>query len=108
IVQYGQPLALKKQPGIDLHKIMLEVAADLNGSPRATGALVGPIIIEAEAASFMGDFDSPVLAEALKSISLGAMRMITNKAREESLQIRLKDEAIATQRNGVIEWQVFD
>src|SRR6185436_10871513 len=29
IVQYGQPLALKKQPGIDLHKIMLEVAADL-------------------------------------------------------------------------------
>src|SRR5215210_2584523 len=24
IVQYGQPLTLKKQPGVDLHKVMLE------------------------------------------------------------------------------------
>jgi hypothetical protein len=108
IVQYGQPLSLKKQPGIDLHKIMLEVAADLNGSPRSTGALLGPIVIDAEAAPFLGEFDSPVLAQALKSISLGAMRMITNKEREESLQIRLKGEANSTQRDGVIEWRVFD
>ena len=108
IVQYGQPLALKKQPGVDLHKIMLEVVADLNESPRATGSLVGPIVIEAEAVPLLGEFDSPVLAAALKSISLGAMRMITNKEREESLQIRLKGEAIATSRDGVIEWRVFD
>lgn len=108
IVQYGQPLALKKHPGVDLHKIMLEVAADLNESPRATGSLVGPIVIEAEAGPLLGEFDSPVLAAALKSISLGAMRMITNKEREESLQIRLKGEAISPSRVGVIEWRVFD
>jgi hypothetical protein len=108
IVQYGQPLALKKQPGVDLHKIMLEVVADLNESPRATGSLVGPIVIEAETVPLLGEFDSPVLAAALKSISLGAMRMITNKEKEESLQIRLQGEAISTSRAGVIEWRVFD
>jgi signal transduction histidine kinase len=108
IVQYGQPLALKKQPGVDLHKIMSEVVADLNESPRATGSLVGPIVIEAEAVPLLGEFDSPVLAAAFKSISLGAMRMVTSKEREESLQIRLKGEAISTSRDGVIEWRVFD
>ena len=108
IVQYGQPLALKKQPGIDLQKIMRDVAAGLNSSPRATGALVGPVVIDSEAAPLLGEFDSAILADALKSISLGAMKMITNKEREESLRIHLKGEAIETRRDGVIEWRVFD
>ena len=108
IVQYGQPLALKKQPGIDLQKIMRDVAEGLNSSPRATGALVGPVVIDSEAAPLLGEFDSAILADALKSISLGAMKMITNKEREESLRIHLKGEAIETRRDGVIEWRVFD
>lgn len=108
IVQYGQPLALKKQPGIDLQKIMRDVAAGLNSSPRATGALEGPIVIDSEAAPLLGEFDSAVLADAFKSISLGAMKMITNKERAESLRIHLKGEAIETRRDGVIEWLVFD
>ncbi len=108
IVQYGQPLVLKKQPGIDLHKLMLEVATDLDGSPRATGALVGPIVVESDAARLVGEFDSPVIAEALRSISLGAMRMITNKEREEPLKIQLRHEATESRRDGLIEWRVFD
>jgi hypothetical protein len=87
---------------------MREVAAGLNGSPRATGALVGPVVIESEAAPLLGEFDSAILADALKSISLGAMKMITKKAREEPLQIHLKGEAVETRRDGVIEWRVFD
>ena len=108
IVQYGQPLTLKKQPGTDLQKIMLEVAADLRESSRPTGALTGPIVIESEAAPLLGEFDSPVLADALKSISLGALRMTTNKTLDESLQIHVKGEAVETRRDGVIEWRVFD
>ncbi|MDQ2921623.1 MAG: hypothetical protein M3R52_08465 [Acidobacteriota bacterium] len=108
IVQYSQPLTLKKQPGIDLQKIMQDVAAGLNNSPRATGALVGPVIIDYEAAPLLGEFDSAILADAFKSISLGAMKMITNNAREESLRIHLKGEAIETRKDGVIEWRVFD
>ena len=108
IVQYGQPLALKKQPGIDLHKIMGEIVTSLTNSPRASGALVGPIVINSDAVPLVGEFDSAILAEALKSISVSAMKMITNKDREESLQIRLKVEAVENRRLGVIEWRVFD
>jgi signal transduction histidine kinase len=108
IVQYGQPLTLKKQPGTDLQKIMREVAAALKESPRATGALTGPIVIDSEAEPLLGEFDSPILADALRSISLGAMRMITNQASDQGLQILVKGEAVETRRQGVIEWLVFD
>ena len=108
IVQYGQPLALKKQPGIDLNKIMGDIVTNLNNSPRATGALVGPVVINSEAVPLVGEFDSAILADALKSISVCAMKMISNKEREESLRIHLKGEAVETRRDGVIEWRVFD
>jgi hypothetical protein len=108
IVQFGQPLILKKLPGTDLHKIMREVATTLKESPGASGALTGPIVIESEAAPLLGEFDSAVLADALKSISLGALRMITNKTPDQSLQIQVKGEAIETRREGVIEWRVSD
>ena len=108
IVQYGQPLSLKKQSGIDLQKIMRDIAAGLNSSPRATGALVGPVVIDSEAQAVVGEFDSVVLADALKAISMGALKMITGNEREESLRIRLAIESNATRRNGVIEWRVFD
>ena len=108
IVQYGQPLALKKQPGSDLHKIMGDIVTSLSNSPRATGALAGPIVINSDAVPLVGEFDSAILADALKSISISAMKMITNKDREESLRIHLKGETVETRRVGVIEWRVFD
>jgi len=108
IVQYGQPLTLKKQPGTDLQNIMREVAAALKTSYQETGTLRRPIVVDSGATPLLGEFDSPVLADALKSISLGAMRIITNKAPDQSLQILMKDEAGETRRQGVIEWRVND
>jgi signal transduction histidine kinase len=108
IVKYGQPLELKKQPGTDLEKIMREVAENLNGRPPVTGALVTSIVINAEPVLLVGDFDSVLLAEALKSISVGALKLPTNKPREGSLEVSLKGEARETKRDGVIEWPVFD
>jgi hypothetical protein len=108
IVEYGQPLTLKKQAGIDLQKIMREVAVSLNDRPPVSGALVGSIVVDAEPAPLVGEFDSVLLAAALKEISLGAMKMLTNKTSEGSLQILLKGEAAENRRNGVIEWRVFD
>ena len=87
---------------------MLEVASALKESPRASGALTGPIVFESESTPLLGEFDPPVLADALKSISLGAMKMITNKELDQSLQIHVKGEAGETRREGVIEWRVFD
>jgi signal transduction histidine kinase len=108
IVEYGQPLALKKQAGIDLEKIMREVVVSLIDHPHVSGALVGSIVVDAKPAPLVGEFDSVLLAAALKSISLGAMKTLTNKTREGSLEIHLKGEAFENIRNGVIEWRVFD
>jgi hypothetical protein len=108
IVEYGQPLTLKKQGGIDLEKIMREVAVTLNDHPPVTGGLVGSVVVASEPEPLVGEFDSLLLAAALKSISLGAMRMLTNKTPEGSLEIHLKGEVLGDSRDGVIEWRVFD
>jgi light-regulated signal transduction histidine kinase (bacteriophytochrome) len=108
IVEYGQPLELKKRAGTDLEKIMRAVAAGLNDSPRVTGALVGPVVIDSEPAPLIGEFDATMLAEALKSISLGAMKLITNKSQQASMKIHMKRERIETQQEGVIEWRLID
>lgn len=108
IVEYGEPLELKRQSGTDLEKIMRDVAVSLNGRPAVSEALTGLIVIDAEPGPFLGDFDSALLARALKSISLGAMKMVTGKKPGASVEIRLKGNAIDTKRDGVIEWKVLD
>lgn len=108
IVEYGEPLQLTKQPGTDLQKILAGVAQNLNEGGRVSGALAGPVLIDAEPTPLLGEFDSEILAGALKSISLGAMKLLANRTREESLHICLKGVAIETRREGVIEWRGFD
>jgi len=108
IVHYGQTLTLKKQPGIDLQMMMRDLAASLNSSPATTGALVGPVVLDSEATALFGEFDPAVLVDALKSISLGAMKMMTKKGPEEPLRIHLKGEAVAAGKDCVIEWRVSD
>jgi hypothetical protein len=56
----------------------------------------------------VGDFDSPVLVKALKSISVSAMKLLASKNPDEPLRIRLKGEANGATATGVIEWKVFE
>src|SRR6266508_3992828 len=44
IVEFGQPLSLKKQAGIDLEKIMRDIAGSFNARPPVTGALANSIV----------------------------------------------------------------
>ena len=48
------------------------------------------------------------LAGALKSISLGAMKLANRNSRSGPLEIRLRGASLAQPRQGVIEWQVFE
>jgi hypothetical protein len=105
LVQYAQPLELKRQPGVDLKKIMRGVAESLNEGRQANE---GSVVIESEAPPLIGEFDSAVLSDALKSISLGALKVLSGRNRENPLHIALKAEAVETKRNGVIEWRVMD
>jgi light-regulated signal transduction histidine kinase (bacteriophytochrome) len=111
IVEYGRPLELKKQAGIDLEKISREVAASLNAEnlsnrPPVTGGLSGSVVVDAETGLLVGEFDRTLLTEALRWISLSAIKMLANKA--SSLAIRLKVDAFESRRDGVIEWNVDD
>ena len=113
IVEYGRPLELKKQAGTDLEKIMRAVATSLNAEnlsarPPVTGGLFGALVVDAEPGPLIGEFDPVLLSEALKAISISAMKLLQSKAHEGSLAIQMKGEALESGRDGVIEWSVFD
>ncbi|MFN2492925.1 MAG: hypothetical protein ABR501_08585 [Pyrinomonadaceae bacterium] len=107
IVEYGQPLELEKSTGTDLAKIMTAVASSLSDGLSPGPALAESIVIDGQSGPMIGEFDSARLSKALKSISLGAMKLITNKPPQQKLTIHLKSELIEARRNGVIEWQGF-
>ncbi len=113
IVEFGRPVELKKQAGTDLEKIMRGVAASLNAEnlsvrPPVTGGLSGALVVDAEPGPLIGEFDPVLLSEALKAISISAMKLLKSTAHEGSLAIQMKGEAIESRRDGVIEWSVFD
>jgi signal transduction histidine kinase len=113
IVEYGRPLELKKQAETNLEKIMREVATALNAEnlsnrPAVTGGLDGSMLVTAESAPPMGEFDPTLIAEALKYVSLSAMKMLAGSRSSGSLEIHISSEAVAAGRAGVIEWKVLD
>ena len=102
LVQYGRPIELRKQVGVDVQKIMRTVAGAFSQPARTTGPLTGAILIEGEPHPLAGEFDPTILADALKSISLGAMKMRgddQNRTLRVSLRREKSDKDIA-----VIEW----
>lgn len=105
IVQYGEPLELRRQPAVDLQKIMRGVANNLNEGPRVSGALAGSIVVDSEASPLLGEFDAELLGNALKSISFGAMKL-AKQPPDGALGVSLKREVIETRNEGVIEWHV--
>src|ERR1043166_4111880 len=114
IVEYGRPIELKKQSGTDVERIMREVAASLNAEnlsnrPPVTGGLDGSIVVNAEAGAFEGEFDPVLIADALKCVSLSAMKMITKTGNATSLEVHLRSEIVVEgSRDGVVEWKVLD
>jgi signal transduction histidine kinase len=102
LVQYGRPIELRKQPSVDIQKIMRGVAATLSTGVRTTGRLTGQMIIEADPPPLTGEFDPAVLTEAFKSISLGAMKMQTGDG-VPTLRVSLKKEA-NNRGTALVEW----
>ncbi|HZE71318.1 MAG TPA: hypothetical protein VE135_17550 [Pyrinomonadaceae bacterium] len=101
IVRYGRPLALKKQAGVDIQRIMRNVCVGLNETRNGTGNLVRPIIVESEPAVWLGECDPTLLAEAFRSISLGALKMARQPPGPEPVSVRFSKQAETTV---IIEW----
>ena len=100
IVEYGHPPQLNRQPQTDLEKIIREVATSLNGRQQLSGPLTGLLVVAAEPGPFLGEFDSAALAGALKSISLGAMKLANSKQPLGTLEIRLRGSEPGEARQG--------
>jgi signal transduction histidine kinase len=96
LVRFGRPLELRRQPGVDLAKI---VNALSNGDDSSEA-----VSLPAEPGAFEGDFDVASLTEALKIITAGAL----NLSRPEStgpLKIHLRAGESEGQKTALIEWR---
>ncbi len=102
LVQFGRSIELKKQPGIDLQKIMRGVVTGLSTPTAATGALNGHFLLESVESSTPGEFDPMMLAEAFKAISVGALKARQVTDAETPLQINISHEPSRTEAR--IEW----
>jgi light-regulated signal transduction histidine kinase (bacteriophytochrome) len=105
---YGHPLTLKKQGPIDLQQILHGVIESLNGNAAAQNTDAVPLVIEAGPSPLLGDVDSMLLAEALKSISMGAAKFFKSGKREGPLKVNLSSDKTGLGHDVVIDWQVMD
>lgn len=103
LVQFGRPIELKKQPGIDLQKIMRSVTSSIGENSMSTGFPIGQIAMEAAATPLVGEFDPVMLADALRSICVAAVKMTQPKDLPSTLRIDLRRDE--TKPEAVVEWK---
>jgi signal transduction histidine kinase len=105
LTQYGSPIELRKQSGVDVHKIMLNVADTISETSRTTGALNGTMLIDSEPVMLTGEFDPAVMSEALKLISQLAMKMQPSSEGIRRLTVSMRREPGTPEAKGIIEWR---
>jgi nitrogen fixation/metabolism regulation signal transduction histidine kinase len=100
IVQYGREIELKTQHGLDLQKVLRGICTELNLEAA----------FEPEGANLIGAFDPTRLTEALKWISVGALKYQAENGDSTSLRLsalRTASEGLPSaivQWNGTREW----
>lgn len=96
LVRFGRPLDLRRQPGVDLAKIVSGLS---NGDTPGQ-----PLSLHAEHGTFEGEFDVAALTEALKTITAGALNLRSPES-PGALTIHLRPDDHAGAKNAVIEWR---
>jgi len=103
IVQYGRPIELKKQAGIDIQKLVRNACSSLNEAGKGTDSLDGSIIVESEPAAWLSECDPTLLADAFRSISQGAVKLSRHQTEPQAVRVRLVKE-LNERPTAVIEW----
>jgi light-regulated signal transduction histidine kinase (bacteriophytochrome) len=94
IVKYGQPVELKKQPGVELDKVLRGVCASVNeGGSR--------IVVDSNAESIHGNLDLFKLTDAFKWLCAGAMKHKPNHDEASEIFVTTKS---SDSGEAVIEW----
>ena len=94
IVKYGQPVDLKKQPGVELDKVLRGVCASVNESGSR-------IVMDSNSESIQGNLDLFKLTDAFKWLCAGAMKHKPNQDEGGEIFVRTKASDGA---EAVIEW----
>jgi len=94
IVKYGQPVELKKQPGVELDKVLRGVCATANEGG-------SPIVLDAKVSSVPGNFDLFKLTDAFKWLCAGAIKHKQNADEGGEIFVTTKSSDGA---QAVIEW----
>jgi signal transduction histidine kinase len=103
IVQYGRPLELKTQPGVDVAQLIKSVCDSVNQSGTDCEA-VGLISVEVQPGSWHGNYDSTLLTEAFRSICLGALKISELRPTPQTNIVLARDDAV-TPPTVTIEWR---
>jgi light-regulated signal transduction histidine kinase (bacteriophytochrome) len=98
IVEYGRKIELKTQPNSDLQKVLRGICANLDGAT---------LVVDPDAPAFIGEFDPTKMNDALKWISIGALRYGQNGEEPEPVTVSLKrnaDDSADDSKQAEIEW----
>ena len=104
LVDFGRPLELRRQTNVDVQKLMRGIAANFAEGTRATGALSGALVIEADSSPMLGDFDPTALGDALRSISVGAVKLAQGSDAKGAQLVRLSSDG-PDHGAVIIEWE---
>jgi hypothetical protein len=96
LVRFGRPLELRRQPRVDLAKIV--------GGLLHTDDTGEALELDATPGAFEGEFDIAALSEALKTITTGALGLRLPEM-SGPLKIRLRPDESHEPRNAIIEWR---
>ena len=105
---YGEPLTLRKQNAIDVQELLHGVVQNLNGDAASETTDAVPLVMETAPAPLLGEVDSMLLTEALKSISMGAAKLFKSGKKEGPLKIQLSSDQSGVGHEGIIDWHVLD
>lgn len=95
--QYGRPVSLKRQAGVDLQKLLRGVSANLPET--ASGEAEWELVGDSDPETLVGEFDATALIEAFKAIAIGASRNSPG-----ALKVSLRRDVTAAIPTSIIEW----
>jgi signal transduction histidine kinase len=97
LVRYGRPVELRRQPHVDLVKILTTII-------QSDGLGPSSIHLEPPTATLEGEFDTQAITEALKTITAGASNL-RRPEDNDALLVYLRREETAPVHMAVIEWR---
>jgi signal transduction histidine kinase len=94
LVRLGRPLELRRQPHVDLAKMVLRLDRGTEGT----------VSVEGDPGMFIGEMDGAAVSEALTLINAAALNLRNKNAPPGGARIRLRIENSPDSPTAIVEW----